>query len=341
MGLLFSLRGDSLTPRYAMGGKAYNTFVGGGTLASPPAPVSLAHASCFGGYAIAITKTPDDYKELFYNAKGNWVRNSKVFSMRVRAAPNYTGTPPQDVQILGLSQFHQHTAYGGARLVWQDNNTLRIQCQPKNGLANLFLNTTPTLSLASGVFKDYMLTSDGTNWYCSIEGVQVATGSVENAADANYNLDWNLVQIILGQYPFNGWINEVNLWDTCEPHVYTARTAWLTCDDFDGSLYENVAASQLISGVTKKQAGVDVVGSVIAAAKATTKIGVTANDGTGEYAATERYTDLDESLVARGEDYKYNSTTNNRTGELDNVTNTIAESVAYGQTDSAILVETE
>lgn len=295
MGLLFSLRGDSLTPRYAMGGKGFSTFVGGTTANSPPLPVTSADASCFGGWAIAITRPPDDYKEIFYPARKNWPASGKIFSMRIRAAPNFTGTPSSDLQLIRVGPSRGTPTYGGARLVWQDNNLIRIQAQPKSGFSDLFLSASIGISLTSGVFKDYMLTSDGTNWYYSVDGVQLGTGSVGNPSDARYDLDWAVAgQIVLGQYPFNGFINEVNIWDTCEPHVYAARTAWLTCADFDGTLNTGAGAGNILTGASETINGVPVAGTAIAAVAATTKHGVAANDGTGTY----RGTDLNTALAA-------------------------------------------
>lgn len=255
MGLLFSLRGDSLTPRYAMGGKEYTLFLEGGSLSNPPAPVISADPSCFGGLALSVGD-PVNYRQILYPAKNNWVRGTKIFSLRVRAAPAVSGVPANDISPIRIGQLNQDTSYGGARLVWQDNNTLRIQAQPGKSLPDLFLNASPTLSLSAGVFKDYMLVSDGTNWFMSIEGVQVATGSVNEPTDPNYDLDWNTAgMIILGQYPFRGQINELTLWNTAEAHVYAPRTAWLACADFDGSTYTDPLEANVIAGTNYTFAG--------------------------------------------------------------------------------------
>lgn len=388
MALLFALRGDSLTPRYAKGGKEYSTFLGGSTLAVPPVPVALSDPSCFGGYAIQSNTAAGDYREWYYSARGNWVRGTRTFSMLVRAATNYSGTPPNDINLMRVGEPRSNTVYGGARIWLQDNNTCLFMAQPKNGLSNHFL-TAPSLSgnpLVAGVFKDYMLTAnDATGkWYASIDGVQVATGDLAGDGNGAWDFDWiTAPNIVFGTWPFNGWINEALIWDTCEPHVYSPRTAWLDCADFDGTAYDNVAANELKSGLTKRQAGVSVVGSVIAAEKATTKHGVAANDGTGEYrgadlnsalaadkilagnsqlqdgvtvngtavralaattkigvtaddgvgtyAATERYTDFGNANIRAGTAGKYNSTTNNRLGTMQTVTNVLDEAILEGQ----------
>lgn len=261
MSLLFSLRGDSLTPRYAMGGKEYTLFLEGGSLNNPPAPVAVSDPSCFGGYALDVGNA-SNYRQILYPTKRNWVRNTKVFSMRFRAAPAVSGTPASDVSPVRIGQLNQATTYGGCRLVWQDNNLLRIQAQPKQSLGDLFLSASASISLVSDSFKDYMLTSDGTNWYCSIEGVQVATGSVSNPANAAYDLDWlTASMIIVGQYPFRGKLNELTLWDSCEPHVYSPRTSWLDCPDFDGSSYSDPGEAHVEKDVSYIFAGASKVGT--------------------------------------------------------------------------------
>ena len=55
-------------------------------------------------------------------------------------------------------------------------------------------------------------------------------------------------------------------------------------------------------------------GTMVAAAAATTKVGVTADDGTGSYNGSDRWTDLSEDTVKLGVAYKANSTSNNKTG---------------------------
>lgn len=337
MGLLFSLRGDSLTPRYAAGGKLYTLFLEGGSAGSPPVSEACADASCFGGVAISVGSA-GNYRQILYPAKGNWIRGSKVFSFRVRAAPFATGTPASDITPVRIGQLNQSTTYGGCRLVWQDNNLLRIQAQPGQSYPDLFLNTAVSLSLTAGVFKDYMLTCDGTNWYCSIEGVQVATGSVNGAGDATRDLDWlTAAMIIVGQYPFRGWINEINIWDTCEAHVYSPRSAWLTCDDFDGTSYSDPGEANVRSATGYTQAGVSKTGTLVVPSLANTKTGVAGDGGTGTYDGSDRWTDPGESNVADGVAYKANSTTNNKTGTLDSVTNVHVQATLRGQQRAGIL----
>lgn len=337
MGRLFYLRGDSLTPRYAMGGKEYTLFLEGGSLGAPPAPEACADASCFGGFAINVNQT-GNYKQVLYPARKNWVRNQKVFSIRARIAPAFTGTPPADMSPVRVGQLNQATVYGGVRWVFQDNNLLLSQAMPKQALAHLFLDATPTLALTNGVFKDYMLTSDGTNWYASIDGVQVATGSVSNAGDANYDLDWlSAAYIILGQYPWKGWINDLSIWDTCEAHVYTARTGWDSVADFDGTSNSDPGEGNVRNGTAYTIAGVSKTGTVVVPSLANTKTGVAGDGGTGTYDGSDRWTDPGESNVSAGVQYKANSTSLNKTGTRQSVTNVHVQTALRGQQRAGIL----
>lgn len=336
--VIFSLRGDSLTPRYAAGGKSYTLFLEGGSLASPPLPVTCTDPTCFGGWAIEVGSA-SNYRQILYPAKGNWVRNTKVFSLRVRAAPFATGTPASDVSPVRIGQLNQATTYGGARLVWQDNNLLRIQAQPKQSVTDLFLDTSVSLSLTSGVFKDYMLVSNGTNWYMSIDGVQVATGTVGNSADANYDLDWNTAgHIILGQYPFRGWINELTIWDTAESHVYTPRTEWLSVADFDGTSYSDPGVANVRSGTSYTQAGVSLTGTASIPAASDVKTGVAVGSTTGSYTGADRWTCPLAGQLALGVTLQCNSTTTNLTGTREVVTNVLSSQTMTGSATSGVLV---
>lgn len=325
-----------------MGGKEYSTFLGGPTLAVPPVPVPLAHASCLGGWAIESNTTAGDYREWYYRAYGNAPRGTRNLSMRVRFAPNYSGTPPNDIHIMNIGQPRSSNNYGGARITLQDNNTCLFFSQPKNGFGNLILSapSMAAIPLASGVFRDYMLVMNDAagTWAASIEGVEVASGSLAGDGAGTWDLD-SLVSpsIIFGTWPFRGWINEATIWDSVEPHVYSPRSAWLDCADFDGTRYDNVAANELKSGISRYQAGVQISGSVVAAAKATTKLGVQANDGVGEYVASELYTDVPESKVERDYEYAYASATPNRTGERDTVENTMRAGVMRGGNKGGVM----
>lgn len=266
MSLLFALRGDSLTPRFAKGSKEYSFFLGGPTLNVPPLPVTLSDPSCFGGWAIESNTTAGDYREWFYLSRKNWVRNTRTFSMLVRAATNYSGTPPNDINLMRVGEPRSNTVYGGARIWLQDNNTCLFMAQPKNGLSNHFL-TAPSLSsipLVSGVFKDYMVTAnDATGkWYASIDGVQVATGDLNGDGAGFWDFDWiNAPNIIFGTWPFRGWINEALIWDSCEPHVYSPRTAWLDCPDFEGESYSDPGEAHVEKDVSYIFAGASKTGT--------------------------------------------------------------------------------
>ncbi len=286
MALLFALRGDSLTPRYAKGGKEYSTFLGGSTLAVPPVPVALADPSCFGGYAIQSNTAAGDYREWYYSAKGNWVRGTRTFSMLVRAATTYSGTPPNDINLMRVGEPRSNTVYGGARIWLQDNNTALFMAQPKNGLSNHLL-TAPSLAgnpLVAGVFKDYMLTAnDATGkWYASIDGVQVGTGDLAGDGNGAWDFD-SLVapSIVFGTWPFQGWINEALIWDTCEPHVYSPRTGWLACADFDGTTYSDPGVSNVKNGTSYTHAGVAKVGTANIPQVGDVRLGVATGSGTG------------------------------------------------------------
>mgnify|MGYP006921296332 CR=1 FL=1 len=246
--LLFSLRGDSLTPRFARGSKAYSSFLGAGTLAHPPVIADLAHPSVFGGKAIDLRRDIGDTRVLCYSARNNWVRDSLVFSVRARLIPDFSGNPVADMHVARIGDLRGTTPYGGIDFMWQDNSKFRFMAQPKNEIGSLLL-TAPDMVLSDGVAQDFMLTSNGTNWFASIEGTEVATGALAGTSSAWLLNDIVAAMICFAQYPSSCYINEFSTWNTCEPHVYTPRTAFLACDDYEGDSHTELLASQVESGV--------------------------------------------------------------------------------------------
>lgn len=356
-----------------MGGKDFFQFVAAASAGSPPVVTSgFTDPSVFGGSALSYTLVGDT-RATVWTARKHWPRNSRVFSLLIRIVPNFTGTPPYVQRPVRVGSYGgAMEAVGGLELEFQDNGTLYVRVRASmDALSDIAaLYTSHVFSFTSGVARDVMITCDGSRLYISEEGVEVYNEAVTGSTANHVLNDIMAGKIFLGAYPCNLYVNELCIWDTCEPHVYSARTDFISASDIDGVTSVGAGAGNIRAGTTELINGITVTGTLdlplesdvrenveydgatkegtlvipappsagdlrkdvvhrgvtgtcVPAAKATTKIGVTADDGVGEYAATERYTDVPESKVERDYAYAYNSTTSNRTGERDTVSNTL------------------
>ena len=249
MALLWSLRGTSLTPRYAKGGKLYSNYLAPSAFGSPPVIANLGHASVFGGQAIDL-RLVGDTRSLIYPALGNWVNNTRIFSVRVRIVPDWAdGNPPSDYRVLRIGNLGSIQVNGGILIMVQDNGTIRVQgCAGYDTGANIFLQASPAQAFLKDQAFDIMITSDGARLYASFEGVEILDVALDSVIATSIFNSIVANSIVLAPYPFDGYINEVNIWDTCEPHEYAPRTDFLTCDDFDGTLSTDPGEPNVLDG---------------------------------------------------------------------------------------------
>lgn len=113
-------------------------------------------------------------------------------------------------------------------------------------------------------------------------------------------------------------INEIELWDDAEvPSSYGTLAAFITPPGgvaYEGGNHTTLAANQVNNGTPFGPGPGSLTGTEISALAASTKIGVTANDGPGSYDGSDRWSDPGVAFVVNTQNYKANSTTNNRTG---------------------------
>lgn len=325
MSALFALRGSSLTPRYALGGKGYAPFVAAVNLSNLPAVITAASISATGtkgSSLIDVHLTNSDERALKYVAGRNWVSGTNVFTVRYSFVPNWGGLLANDKNLFLIG--HDPNRFnGGLRVQVFDNGKINVAMRTGDGVGSDMLSAATTASAVTVTNKQKMeiqVACNGTRVYLSIDGV--AAGDWPLQVTNRYMNGVLAGNIYLGVFSIDSYIDEFLIFDTFEPQVYTPSASYLTVDDLDGTVAN--APADVRSGVACGLGSG--VGTMVAAAKATTKIGVAADDGTGEYYAAERWDDLDPSLVARDTAYKANSETANRTGELDNVTNVLGNS---------------
>lgn len=234
MALLFALRGNSLTPRYAVGGKAYANYLAAANVNNPAAVANLAHASVFGGQAINLIGL-NDTRVLLYPSLGNWPSGSDVFSLLLRVVPDWTGNPAGVRRIIAIGTVNTPAFAGGILLEVQTDGTLYAVARGESDSGALIFNvvTTETFDFTSGVATDIMIVCDGSRVKISQEGVEKYNGALSNTGLKLNPLVAGAIR--LGPYPWAGYYNEVVIWNSAEPHEYAPRTEFIACDEFDGT----------------------------------------------------------------------------------------------------------
>lgn len=237
MALRFALRGTSLVPRYALGGKKRAHFVAPALAGSPPVVANLAHGSVFGGQALDFRHLGDTRNEV-YRLGESWIHGSNVFSIITRIVPDWTGVPPNQWRMLRIGATYTGASDAAGGIYMEITDTGKLFCYGRYNIeagGNIFNFTTPNpLNFTTGVATDIMVTSDGVNFYVSQDGVQIHSGALADATKTFDNIVASLMQ--LGPYPCDMYFNEILIWDTCEAHVYAARTGFFAANDFDGTL---------------------------------------------------------------------------------------------------------
>ncbi len=330
MALIFSLRGPSLTPRFTKGNKLNSSFLALANLAVPPVVSALGDASVFGGQAINLVLTNNDTRSQVYTTGKNWVDGTRVFSFRIRMVPNFSGNPSSNFKPVYIGS-DPNNPYGGFFLHFLTDGTINIRCLAGYDGGTTFINrTTSALTFVSGVATDIMFTCDGTNVYASQDGVEVLNAAV-NDTQASSVFDQAVAsKIVLAVYPSNIYVNEVNIWDTCEPHVYAPRTDFLICADVDASVSVDPGIANVELAQTYQINGVDLVGTLNLPAEDDVRLGVSYDNG-----ALVGLLDLPaEADVLTGVDFD-NGT---QTGTLIPATMTEAVLIGEGQLDDSVTV---
>ena len=306
----FALRGTSTTPRYGLGGKKTTAFIAPATAASPPVVASLGHASVFGGQAIDFRLLGDTRGQI-YRLGESWINGSNVFSLLVRIVPDWTGVPPFANRVVKtVSPTGTGDAAGGFYMEITDAGKLLFhgRYNVDAGGNILTFQSASALSFTSGTATDIMVVSNGTNYYASQDGVEIATGAL---TDATKNFD-NVIasNMLVCPYPCDLYVNELVIWDTAEAHVYATRSAFTTADDFDGTLNTDPGVANVLSTAGAYTiAGLSKTPTYVAASTSNVKTGVTFGASsalTGTYDGSDRWTSLLESVVEVGQAYTAN-----------------------------------
>lgn len=321
MGLLFSLRGDSLTPRYAMGGKQYSPYVAAVNLATLPAIItasSISAVNAKGTSLIDVHLTNSDERALKYVAGRNWVSGTNVFTVRYSFIPNWSGTLAFDKPLFVIGT-NVNNFSGGLRVYVYDNGKINLAMRTGDGVNSDMLSAATTASAVTVTNKqkiEIQVACDGTRVYLSIDGV--AAGDWPLTVTDRYMNGVLAGNIYLGTYAIDTYIDEFLIFDTFEPQVYTPSASYYTCDDLDGTVSTGAGAANIRQGATEIINGVTVTGTLDLPTPSNVKSGVTYDHGdqTGLYTASERYTDPGQANVRAGTAYLHNNVNKNGTCEV-------------------------
>lgn len=223
-----------------------------------PTEETVATSGVFGGALIDITQLTAN-NGVGWPGLDNWPSTNKL-SYRIRFVPNWSGNPSISQVLLFAGDVDAFNNCGGWIYI-QTNGKIGVQIATDTFInaINSEVTLDTALSFTSGVPTEIMLTYDGDDGALKIsqDGVEVYSGSGNTFTTRN-NQVVPLIQVgyisgITAGTDFK--INNVEIWDTIENHVYTARTDFdstvvkqpLTCTD-PNILYVAVGTTYYFQG---------------------------------------------------------------------------------------------
>lgn len=341
MAVTFQARGTQLNAWFSSNGKYWRTRCDEGQ--APPSVDALADASVFGGHAINIYGVGGRTREILWPGYGNWTATNE-FAVLVRLIPQFDGVPPDNQTIFAAGD-HLNSATGGVYIRWNNDGTISVVAATNSGRTMLSWNTLAVMTAVNGVAMDIMLRWDGTvanKAQLSVNGVLFEEKTASDDLSA-YQTDRSRAPVVMLSCGFGPassgtskfYINELVCFDNAQAVVYSPRTGFwtTTAAEFDATAAIDPGISHVESGRNYMIAGVALVGaqSLIAAAAATTKHGVLANDGVGTYRGADLWTSPRADQLALGVQLQSDSLTPNLTGTLDSVTISMTAGVLVGQ----------
>lgn len=296
MGIIFAVRGDSFTARYAGG---YNT-PGLFATSAGNLPVVAADAGAIGGSILDLDKTAYQVHQVIYPARGN-IGTTRTRSVLIRLALGTTATNIGFWNIGGI--FSSNPNGCGVSLL---GTNFRVQFYNEYA-ANLTNVNIGTWSPSTGTYYDIVLTTTGdgtannTNVY--IDGVllgQTTAPNWTNPFDPTL-----LTQIVLGAMSFDVnntriKVNEFVVWDSViDPTSVTltggtgslqgaARTEFVDVTSFNGLNYTDPGIASVKTGTNYIFAGSTL---------------------TGTYTGSDRWSDPGASNVISGVNYLVDAVT--------------------------------
>ncbi len=315
MAVIFEVRGDSLNARISQAGKVPGQFRGTGAGPGVAAVVvNSALTGMIGGSYIDLYGGVNERKALFYPGGANWTQTGN-YSIVWRGSKRVSG----DTSILSIGSPSGEN-HGDFQTYYGDGGTTTYVKQYDDYQREIIASTNTTAALTTNVFHDLHFAFNGTNLKVYLDGVLKSTIAATRAMNSPQEfIKMICLGLAKGITTSRCFVEQFKISDTVLDYtLYTgaSRTDFLTGAAFDGQLNTGAGAANIRSGVSETISGVVVNGSMIAAAKATTKIGVTADDGAGEYDGSDRHTHAGAANIRLGVTEKDNSLTANVTGTM-------------------------
>ena len=253
MAIVFVARGVSLDARYSSAGKAGFPYSNSGAV-----PVVQADAGAIGGQSVNVKVGSTARKGVSYNGGSNFALGSTGFTILLRVAPAYTGTPTANRGLLGFNGPSSVVTFGYGFMRHRSDNA-KIDFffgGGANGAQTLTTITTDAWSPTAGTWYDIAITWNGTtaangvNIYIdgTLAGTSTASAVIAPAA-------YRLCSIEVGCEPngVNGDFDfsELVLWDSVvavDGFTGAARSTFVAANEFDGQSASSSSARVGASG---------------------------------------------------------------------------------------------
>ena len=348
---LFSLRGNSLTPRRNLGAPR-----GFAAVSSTIASAANSDTDNLSGGLINFTNGTAN-KALIFSGRKNTPDN-RAFSILMRVKMAYTGAPAGNRGYITLGNLN---GVGPVLMFWHSvttgNITVVMRRQTNNSSCLNSVSFGAWTTNNTGDYVDLFFSWDGTTTANAakfyINGTLLGQATATNAAEATWYSEYFgtiAVGLAVSATTSNFSLDELCIWDgVVDPTAIVlddetgaldgpARTGLVTATAFDGSVNTSAGAANIRSGSTEVINGVTTTGTCAVPTAANTLLGVSVDATTGTYrgpavdkvesgyayGASDALTgtnlgggvnsDPGVDKVVAGTVYKVQSATNNRTG---------------------------
>lgn len=272
MGIVFAVRGDSLTARYSGG---YNT----GTKIIPSVVSVASDSGALSGSLINLTDTTAN-KGVWYSGKGN-TGETQARSILLRMKANYTGTPSTGRALYQLGS--SYGANGPNIMFWHASSSGQMTVFLRNYSNSICLSsvTFGSWSPTSGTYYDIVFTCTGTTASNGakvyIDGTLLGQATLASALDTPWLSEY-FGAIYLGttnSVPTSAYyLDEFVIWDeVIDPTSVTlvsgsgslngaSRTSLVSASSFNGSSYSDPGIANVSNGVSYTHAGSTLTGTL-------------------------------------------------------------------------------
>lgn len=339
--VIFAVRGESLTPRYARGGKAYAEYqapVNFGTPVATVASSSISCVGCYGSSVINVSLLNGDSHSLRYTAGGNWPTGTDM-SIRLRIVPTWSGNPATDKPIFYAGSA-VNDAPGGLVVYILDNGKLWFRLGSASHTLTFYVTSTSNsaLSFTAYAATEIMISCGSLSCSASQDGVNVPlTNNTWSSAYANRFNGVLAGSMTLGPYSSSYYLDELIIWDSKETAVYTPSGSYEAVADVDVTQSSDPGIANVKSGTAYVISGVSLTGTAAIAAADDVKIGVSTGSTVGTYDGSDRWTCPLAAQLSTGVELQCNSLTANLTGTRDTVTNLMRAGTMSGQSTRGTL----